>query len=164
MAEFSKQYDELIGLGFHDFNIEEIFNSLENDHYISTICEGFGFDAIGKFNDKCMLHFSKYDQDFPEQWIAFDKYLEWFKKKIMINNIEIKSNAEGLVSNAKGLTSDCKGLISKAVCDPAYIHKILTELCLENNRTMDNNHNLIPLYKKKYTLWKYMINYWFPFF
>ena len=47
MAEFSKQYCELNNMGFDgDFDIMEELEELEDGHYMSLICEGFGFIAI----------------------------------------------------------------------------------------------------------------------
>jgi len=52
MADFSKQYCEIYNLEFpFDFDIEEMGQSLPNEHYIPIICEGFGFIAIEKGND-----------------------------------------------------------------------------------------------------------------
>ena len=49
MAEFSKQYCELHDSEMsHDFDIIEIADGLEPEHYTPIICEGFGFIAIGK--------------------------------------------------------------------------------------------------------------------
>ena len=56
MAEFSKQYVEKYqpDMGW-DFDIEEVSNQLDPNHYVPMICEGFGFIAIGKMDDNCML-------------------------------------------------------------------------------------------------------------
>ena len=52
MADFSKQYTEINNSEIPgDFDIIDEFNKLEDDHYISMICEGFGFIAIGKQKD-----------------------------------------------------------------------------------------------------------------
>ena len=52
MADFSKQYCELHDPEMpHDFDILQIANQVQPDHYIPFICEGFGFIAIGKNND-----------------------------------------------------------------------------------------------------------------
>lgn len=52
MAEFSKQYIEKNNFDFKpDFDILELAESIENEHYIPIICEGFGFTAIGKDED-----------------------------------------------------------------------------------------------------------------
>lgn len=53
MADFSKQYDEKFAFGMQDFDIMEIFDSLEDGKYISAICEGFGFIAIAKNLKDC---------------------------------------------------------------------------------------------------------------
>ena len=50
MAEYSKQYDEVIGMGFHDFDIMDEFNRCKDGYYVSCICEGFGSLAV--MNDK----------------------------------------------------------------------------------------------------------------
>ena len=57
MAEFSKQYNEVTGLGFHDFDLMDEFNRCEDGYYVSCICEGFGSLAV--MNDKgvCKLAF-----------------------------------------------------------------------------------------------------------
>lgn len=55
MAEFSKQYAEK-HMGFKgDFDIEEEFNKLKVNSYINIICEGYGFVAIGKNENKEMV-------------------------------------------------------------------------------------------------------------
>ena len=49
MAEFSKQWAEINDPEFGwDFDIEEVSNQLEPNHYVPMICEGFGFIAIGR--------------------------------------------------------------------------------------------------------------------
>ena len=49
MAEFSKQWAEKHDPEFgYDFDILEIADNLEPNHYISIICEGYGFIAIAK--------------------------------------------------------------------------------------------------------------------
>jgi hypothetical protein len=49
MAEFSKQWAEINDPGFGwDFDIEEVSNQLDPNHYVPMICEGFGFIAIGR--------------------------------------------------------------------------------------------------------------------
>ena len=52
MADFSKQYCEIYDPEFpFDFDIEEMAESIPNNHYIPIICEGFGFLAIERGND-----------------------------------------------------------------------------------------------------------------
>ncbi len=49
MAEFSKQWAEINDPEFGwDFDIEEVSNQLDPNHYVPMICEGFGFVAIGR--------------------------------------------------------------------------------------------------------------------
>jgi hypothetical protein len=49
MAEFSKQWAEKYDPEFGwDFDIEEVSNQLDPNHYVPMICEGFGFIAIGR--------------------------------------------------------------------------------------------------------------------
>lgn len=49
MAEFSTQYNKQAGKGFKgDFDINEIFDSLQEDTFKPVICEGYGFGAIAK--------------------------------------------------------------------------------------------------------------------
>ena len=49
MAEFSKQWAEKYDPEFGwDFDIEEVSNQLDPNHYVPMICEGFGFVAIGR--------------------------------------------------------------------------------------------------------------------
>jgi hypothetical protein len=59
MADFSKQYCELHDMGFDgDFDIMEEYHKLTPGNYVPYICEGYGFIAIGKFDDtdeSCML-------------------------------------------------------------------------------------------------------------
>jgi len=56
MAEFSKQYCDLHDMGFpHDFDIVEVADGLQPEHYTAIICEGFGFTAIAKDADGNIL-------------------------------------------------------------------------------------------------------------
>jgi hypothetical protein len=49
MAEFCKQWAEINDPeGGWDFDIEEVSNQLDTNHYVPMICEGFGFIAIGR--------------------------------------------------------------------------------------------------------------------
>jgi hypothetical protein len=59
MADFSKQYCDLYDPEMpHDFDIEKVAEKLDNDYYLSFICEGFGFSAIGKDPDgEIILYF-----------------------------------------------------------------------------------------------------------
>ena len=55
MADYSKEYDNKHGMGFHDFSIKEEFDKLEDGYYISMICEGYGFLAILKEGGVCKV-------------------------------------------------------------------------------------------------------------
>ena len=53
MAEYSKQWCEINDPDdlSYDFDILEEAKQLKPEHYVSLICEGFGFTAIGKDKD-----------------------------------------------------------------------------------------------------------------
>lgn len=58
MAEFSKQWCDLHDNGMEgDFDIEEIYNGLPENHYEPIICEGFGSVAVGDKEGECYLAF-----------------------------------------------------------------------------------------------------------
>ena len=63
MAEFSKQYSEAVGLGFHGFDIEEIFKDIKEGYYISRICEGFGSTGILNKEGECHLIFMNDEEE-----------------------------------------------------------------------------------------------------
>ena len=53
------------------FDILEEAHKLKPDHYVSIICEGFGFLGIGKTSDgKIQLYFG------PDVWIDYDKIVK----------------------------------------------------------------------------------------
>lgn len=55
MAEFSKEYAEITGFSYYDFSYAEIFKELENDYYMTQICEGLGTYGVLKENNMCYL-------------------------------------------------------------------------------------------------------------
>ena len=64
MADFSKQFCERNDMGFPgDFDILEEFKILNESTYVSMICEGYGFVAIGKIEGKCVLAIPDYEED-----------------------------------------------------------------------------------------------------
>ena len=67
MAEFSKQWAEINDPEFPgDFDINEIAEGLDPNHYTPMICEGFGFIAIGKDasgNIMLAMPTGKYEED-----------------------------------------------------------------------------------------------------
>ena len=81
MAEFSKQYCDLHDVGFpHDFDIMEEFHKLKPGSYVPYICEGFGFIAIGKWDDQdetCMLAMPVDDAPYGTVvWKAYDQVIK----------------------------------------------------------------------------------------
>lgn len=77
MAEFSKQYCENHDMGIEgDFDILEIFGNLKINHYISCICEGYGFIAILKDdNNDCLLGIPNYDTDLVD-WKKYEEIIK----------------------------------------------------------------------------------------
>ena len=75
MAEFSKQWVQINDPEFGwDFDIEEVSNQLNPNHYIPLICEGFGFIAIGKDNEnKIMLAMPTGEFETDEDGQTFDQ-------------------------------------------------------------------------------------------
>ena len=63
MAEFSKQYSDVSGLGFSDFDIEDIFKDIKEGYYISRICEGFGSTGILNKEGECHLIFMNDEEE-----------------------------------------------------------------------------------------------------
>tara|TARA_R110002020_G_scaffold235134_1_gene447285 strand:+ start:622 stop:879 length:258 start_codon:yes stop_codon:yes gene_type:complete len=85
MAEYSKQYDEVRGMGFHDFDLMDEFNKCKSGYYLPVICEGFG--SIGVMNDKgvCKLAFVDEDREgegkgTPVIWKTLDEVKLKYKK------------------------------------------------------------------------------------
>ena len=80
MADFSKQYCELHDMGFDgDFDVYEEFDKLEVGNYIPFICEGFGFVAIGKFEDDpetARVYFREDHDDESGTWVDFYEVLD----------------------------------------------------------------------------------------
>lgn len=73
MADFSKQYCDLQDPGFPwDFDILEEAKKLNNNQYISIICEGFGFSAIGKDeNGEILLCFRNWETE-ESKWEKYE--------------------------------------------------------------------------------------------
>ena len=64
MAEYSKQYNEVTGLGVHDFDLMDEFNKCDDGYYVTCICEGFG--SIGVMNEGGVCKLAFVDEDFEE--------------------------------------------------------------------------------------------------
>ena len=86
MADFSKQYDEAVGMGFHDFDLMDKFNECKSGYYLPVICEGFG--SIGVMNDKGVCKLAFVDKTHKEEgtkgtpviWKTLDEVLKKYKK------------------------------------------------------------------------------------
>jgi hypothetical protein len=80
MADFSKQYCELHDMGFDgDFDVYEEFDKLGIGNYVPIICEGFGFVAIGKFEDDPEIARVYFRDDFDDEsgtWVDFYEVLD----------------------------------------------------------------------------------------
>lgn len=50
MAEFSKEYADIVGDKFYDFSYSEIIVDLKEGYYITEICEGLGTLGVEKAN------------------------------------------------------------------------------------------------------------------
>lgn len=78
MADFSKQYCELQLSNSYDFDILEIADGLEPEHYTPIICEGFGFIAIGKNeNNEIILAFRPPISEFKDEvvWKSYNEVI-----------------------------------------------------------------------------------------
>ena len=79
MADFSKQYCELHDSEMsHDFDIIEIADGLEPEHYTPIICEGFGFIAIGKNeNNEIIFAFRPQSKDYKDEvvWKSYNEVI-----------------------------------------------------------------------------------------
>ncbi|CAB4143520.1 hypothetical protein UFOVP449_209 [uncultured Caudovirales phage] len=77
MAQFSKQWCELNDPNMSwDFDIIEVANQLKTSNVILRSCEGFGFSAIGKFDDGIKVYIrNRESEESDEQqgyWINID--------------------------------------------------------------------------------------------
>jgi hypothetical protein len=77
MAEFSKQWCEKNDPNMSwDFDILDEADKLKPNHYISYICEGFGFAGIAKDKEgNILLGFSDYDIDRTE-WKTYKEVID----------------------------------------------------------------------------------------
>jgi hypothetical protein len=87
MADFSKQYCDLYDPELpHDFDILKVAEKLDNDYYLSYICEGFGFSAIGKDNDGQITLYFNGDHNLPYTgWIKYEDLINDHSKNIANN-------------------------------------------------------------------------------
>lgn len=78
MAEFSKQWvlKQDPQATMWDFDILEMANNLQNEHFTSQICEGFGFIAIAK-DEYGAVHVAFRDEDEDGLiWVEYNKLME----------------------------------------------------------------------------------------
>ena len=82
MADFSKQYCEIYDHEFPwDFDIEEVADELDSGFMNNIICEGFGFDAIGKKESgEIVLRFTDWKTK-TKSWIGYNDYINKEKLK-----------------------------------------------------------------------------------
>lgn len=80
MAEFSKQYDKEFGLGWWDFDYEEIFNNLQNNQYYPIICEGLGTLAVSKSDaGEMLLAIQSNEEPDMVEWKKLEEVVELVK-------------------------------------------------------------------------------------
>jgi hypothetical protein len=82
MAEFSKQYCETTDMGFDgDFDVYEEWSKLKPGYTVNYICEGFGFNMIGKeeSGDRVMVYKN-------DSWHNFDDMVINAKPKISLDD------------------------------------------------------------------------------
>jgi hypothetical protein len=76
MAEFSKQYCQLNDMGFDgDFDVYEEWSKLKPGYSVAYICEGFGFESIGKkeLGDQVLVYVRNWEDDSKSKWMDFDE-------------------------------------------------------------------------------------------
>ena len=77
MADFSKQWCEQNNFGMPgDFDILKEADALQSNSYVSMICEGYGFNAIGKdIENNIMLAFHNW-QDGTTKWVPYNQIVK----------------------------------------------------------------------------------------
>jgi len=76
MAEFSKQYCQLHDMGFDgDFDVYEEWSKLKPGFAVAFICEGFGFNMIGKreSGDEVIVWVEDWNESDKSGWRNFDE-------------------------------------------------------------------------------------------
>ena len=90
MADFSKQWCELNDPKMPwDFDIIEEANKLKPNTHIDIICEGFGFDQIGK-DDKGDIIFGFRRNDAYTEWKTYNE--------IVMNNFKVDSVVASIIA------------------------------------------------------------------
>ena len=75
MSSFSKQFIENSNLDLTwDFDLEEVFKTLEKGYYQPMICEGIGFTAAGVDNEgNRMVFIRDFENKDGGEWIEYEK-------------------------------------------------------------------------------------------
>jgi hypothetical protein len=69
MADFSKQWcDQNDPEMPYDFDVIEEFRELPEDHYVSMICEGYGFLGIANIKGECKVLIDN-------EWVLLDNVI-----------------------------------------------------------------------------------------
>ena len=69
MADFSKQWcDQNDPEMPYDFDVIEEFKQLSEDHYVSMICEGYGFLGIANIKGECKVLINN-------EWVLLDNVI-----------------------------------------------------------------------------------------
>jgi hypothetical protein len=81
MAEYSKQWCDINDPEMpYDFDIMDEYHKVKPGSYVPYICEGFGFIAIGKWDDNdetCMLAMPVENAPFGTVvWKAYDQVIK----------------------------------------------------------------------------------------
>jgi len=89
MAEFSKQYCQITDMGFDgDFDVYEEWAKLKPGFAVDFICEGFGFNMIGKreLGDEVIVWVTDWEDDSKSGWRNFDDMVIDAKPKISLDD------------------------------------------------------------------------------
>ena len=74
MANFSKEYvEKYFPEWCYAFSVDEMFNEIEDGHYRTKICEGFGFVGVSKNNGICEVAFLTDKDESGVVWVPFDE-------------------------------------------------------------------------------------------
>lgn len=77
MADYSKQFDEAFDFGMSDFDYQEIFDTLEPNHYQSQICEGLGTYAVLKTEEgEMLLAVDSIEDSDKAEWVTLETAIE----------------------------------------------------------------------------------------
>ena len=63
MAEFCESCADELGFPSEDFNTDQIFGSLMDEHYLPLICEGCALLGVGRLGEEKIMIYSQGDLD-----------------------------------------------------------------------------------------------------